>query len=98
MAKTFTKPLKTIRISVVGSNTQMELADTADAPYASQALAEFEAYQTMHLHIVNEGEDPIDVLVPFHAVISVEVTTAQSEEITINDANCEETASEPVEP
>ena len=72
---TYTKALKSIVITTVGGAT-INAADTATDPIASNALAEFEAFQTMHI----KGEENV-TLVPFHAVDNIVVTenTAQVE-------------------
>lgn len=80
MAVTYTKTLKTINITLHGVDTPVEVADTADAPVASRALAEFEAFKTMHVP-TQTGM----TLIPFHAVISIAVTSAQSDDITRPD-------------
>ena len=71
---TYTKTLKTLAITVIGENTDITVADTADNSYASNALAEFEAYQTMHVWVDNEGTLGL-LLIPFHAVSSIAVST-----------------------
>ena len=72
---TYTKALKSIAITTVGGAT-INAADTATEPIASNALAEFEAFRTMHI----KGEENV-TLVPFHAVDNIVVTesTAQVE-------------------
>lgn len=75
---TYTKALKSITVTTVSGQT-VTAADTATAPIASNALAEFEAFQTMHI----KGEDNT-TLVPFHAVDSI-VVTESSAEVTKGD-------------
>lgn len=70
---TYNKPLKTIVIKTVGGAT-VNAADTATAPIASNALAEFEAFQTMHI----KTETGM-TLVPFHAVDNIVVTVSTAE-------------------
>ncbi len=83
MATTYNKPLKSIVVKTIGGTT-INAADTATDPIASDALRDFEAFQTMHIRTVG-GE----TLVPFHAVDTIEVT-ATSTEVTKADAYCEE--------
>lgn len=80
MATIYKKILKSITVTTVGGQT-VTGADTVDEPVASNALAEFEAFGTMHI----DG-----TLVPFHAVDTIAVTTSQSEDITRTDPFCEE--------
>lgn len=70
MATTYTKVLKTIVVKTLGGTT-VNAADTAEKPVASNALAEFEAFKTMHI----ETEEGV-TLVPFHAVDSIAITTS----------------------
>jgi len=81
MATTFNKSLKSIVIKTLGGTT-INAADTATDPIASDALRDFEGFQTMHIRTAN-GE----TLVPFHAVDSIEVTVSQTE-VTREDAYC----------
>ena len=85
MAITYKKALKSIVITTVGGNT-VSVADTADAPIASNALAEFEAYKTMHI-VTGENEK---TYIPFHAVDNIVVTVSQSDNITKADPYCTE--------
>lgn len=80
MATIYKKILKSITVTTVGGQT-VTGADTVDEPVASNALAEFEEFGTMHI----DG-----TLVPFHAVDTIAVTTSQSEDITRTDPFCEE--------
>lgn len=80
MATTYKKTLKSISVTTIGGQT-VTGADTVDEPIASNALAEFEAFGTMHI----DG-----TLVPFHAVDTIAVTSSQSEDITRNDPYCAE--------
>lgn len=89
MAVKFKKGLKTITVKTIGGAT-ITASDTVDAPVASNALAEFEAFQTMHI----KGENKVTE-VPFHAVDNIEVTTALSEEQTRKDPYCVEETPEP---
>lgn len=66
---TYTKVLKTLAIKTLGG-TEITVADTAADPKASDALAEFEAFHTMHVRTA-EGV----TIIPFHAVDSIEVTS-----------------------
>lgn len=92
MAITYTKGLKTIAVKTLGG-TEVTATDTAEKSIASNALAEFEAFQTMHI----PGEEGT-TLIPFHAVDSI-VVTVSAEEVTRADAYCEEeTDKEPSEP
>lgn len=83
MATTYTKALKTITVKTLGGTT-VTAADTAEQSIASNALAEFEAFQTMHI----PGEES-ETLIPFHAVDSI-VVTVSSTEVTKADAYCGE--------
>lgn len=73
MATTYKKVLKTIAVKTLGGTT-INAADTASDPIASNALAEFEAFRTMHI----KGENNV-TLVPFHAVDSIVVTESTSD-------------------
>lgn len=84
MAVKYKKNLKTITVKTIGGAT-ITASDTVDKNYASNALAEFENFQTMHI----EGENKVTE-VPFHAVDNIEVTSALSEEQTRKDAYCKE--------
>lgn len=72
---TYKKVLKTLEIKTLNSTT-VTVADTAEKALASNVLAEFQAGQTLHVK-TSEGETDI----PFHAIDSVKITTAQSDEI-----------------
>jgi hypothetical protein len=85
MAITYKKPLKTITVKVHGIDTAIEVADTVSAPNASNAVLEFEKGYKMHL-VTDDGT----VVVPYHAVEAVTITTAASDEITKSDPYCEE--------
>ena len=89
---TFNKPLKSIEATTLGGNT-FSASDTADAPVASDALRDFEAYGIMHI----KGQDST-TLVPFHAVDNIVVTSSTSEVTRPDPYGCEEESSEPVEP
>ena len=67
---TYTKVLKSIEIALNGIEEPITVADTAADPKASDALAEFEAFHTMHVRTA-EGV----TIIPFHAVDSIEVTS-----------------------
>ena len=66
---TYTKVLKTLAIKTLGG-TEITVADTAADPKASDALAEFEAFHTMHVRTADGV-----TIIPFHAVDSIEVTS-----------------------
>lgn len=83
MATTYKKPLKSIVVKTLGGTT-INAADTATDPIASDALRDFEQFQTMHIRTQN-GE----TLVPFHAVDTIEVT-ASTANVTREDAYCVE--------
>lgn len=85
MAITYKKALKTIAVKTLGGTT-VTVADTATDPKASNALAEFEAFKTMHL-ATGSGEM---TLIPFHAVDSIVVTVSASDDITKDDPYCAE--------
>ena len=85
MAITYKKALKSIAVKTLGGTT-VSVADTATDPKASNALAEFEAFKTMH--IVTGANEM--TLVPFHAVDSIVVTTSSSDNITKDDPYCAE--------
>lgn len=85
MAITYKKALKTLAIKTLGG-TEVSVSDTATAPKASAALAEFETFKTMH---VQTGDNEV-TLIPFHAVDSIVVTTQASDDITKADPYCEE--------
>ena len=83
MATTYTKALKSIVVKTIGGNT-VNAADTASEPIASNAIAEFEAFRTMHI----KGEDKV-TLVPFHAVDVIEITETQSSVSKADAYGCE---------
>lgn len=85
MAITYKKALKTIAVKTLGGTT-VTVADTAADPKASNALAEFEAERTMHI-VTGANETTV---IPFHAVDSIVVTSAQSGDITREDPYCAE--------
>lgn len=85
MAITYKKALKSIEVKTLGGTT-VSVADTATDPKASNALAEFEAFKTMHI-VTGENET---TLVPFHAVDSIVVTSSSSDDITKDDPYCAE--------
>lgn len=85
MAITYKKALKTIAVKTLGGTT-VTVADTATDPKASNALAEFEAFKTMH---IATGASEM-TLIPFHAVDSIVVTVAASDDITKEDPYCAE--------
>lgn len=70
---TYTKVLKTLAIKTLGG-TEVTVADTAADPKASDALAEFEAFHTMHVR----AADGV-TLIPFHAVDSIAVTSTTAD-------------------
>ena len=96
MATTYKKPLKSIVVKTLGGTT-INAADTATDPIASDALRDFEHFETMHIRTAN-GE----TLVPFHAVDNI-VVTASTADATRADAYCveeestEEDTEEPTE-
>lgn len=85
MAITYKKALKSIAVKTLGGTT-VSVSDTATDPKASNVLAEFEAFKTMH---VVTGANEV-TLIPFHAVDSIVVTSAQSDNITKKDPYCEQ--------
>ena len=85
MAITYKKALKSIAVKTLGGTT-VSVEDTVSAPIASNALAEFETFKTMHI-VTGEGET---TMIPFHAVDSIVVTVSASENITKADPYCEE--------
>lgn len=85
MAITYKKALKSIVIKTLGGTT-VSVSDTATDPKASNVLAEFEAFKTMH--VVTDANKV--TLIPFHAVDSIVVTSAQSDNITKEDPYCEQ--------
>ena len=85
MAITYKKALKSIAVKTLGGTT-VSVADTATDPKASNALAEFEAFKTMHV-VTGANET---TLVPFHAVDSIVVTSSASDDITKDDPYCAE--------
>jgi len=83
MAINYTKVLKTIAVKTLGGTT-VNASDTATDPIASNALAEFEAFQTMHIKTTDGMTE-----IPFHAVDSITVTSASSS-ATREDPYCAE--------
>lgn len=84
MATTYKKVLKTLTIKTIGGTT-ITAADTATEAIGSNALAQFENFQTMAI----TTESGV-TYVPFHAVDNIAVAVAQSEDITKPDAVCAE--------
>lgn len=74
--------LKTAVFTLHDAST-LTVKDTADAPNAKSALNEFKAYKTAKCVV---GDDVY--LVPFHAVIKVEVSEKQSETPAVEDNFC----------
>lgn len=85
MAINYKKSLKTIKVYIHGIDDPVTVADTTTTSDASAALAEFEKGYKMHL-VTAEGQ----TIVPYHAIIKVEVATSASEDITKADPYCEE--------
>lgn len=83
MAKTFNKPLRSIVIKTIGGAT-INAADTATDPIASDAVSEFEKFNTMHVR----GANGLVTLIPFHAVDNIAVTVSTSE-VSKDDPYCE---------
>ena len=83
MAITYKKNLKTISVKIHGITNAVEVADTVSAPNASNALAEFEKGYKMHLVTANGT-----VIVPYHAVEAVTLTSEASDTITKADPYC----------
>ena len=81
---TYTKALKSITVKTVGGQT-FSAADTTTAPIASNALAEFEAFQTMHI----KGDEGT-TLVPFHAVDTIVVETSSETVEKADPYGCED--------
>lgn len=79
----YSKPLKTIVIKTLGGTT-INAADTATDPIASDALAEFDAFKTMHVR----GENGVTE-VPFHAVDNIAVTVTTTEVTKPDPYGCE---------
>ena len=71
---TYTKVLKSIEIALNGIEEPITVADTATDPIASDALAEFEAFHTMHVRTNNAV-----AIIPFHAVVYVRVTSTTAQ-------------------
>ena len=81
---TYPKTLKSIAIKT-SAGTTVSAADTATDPIASNALYEFEHFQTMHI----KGEENV-TLIPFHAVDSIVVTTTSTTVEGTDPYGCEE--------
>ena len=81
MATTYKKVLKALQIKTLAGTT-ITAVDTATEAIGSNALAQFEAYETM----VIPGDEI--TYIPFHAVESVTVEITQSADITKPDAVC----------
>lgn len=80
MATTYKKTLKTLTIKTAGGQT-ITAADTATDPIGSEALAQFLAQQTMAVR----GAEGAVTYIPFHAVDTIAVAVAQSDDITKAD-------------
>ena len=81
---TYKKPLKSITVKTLGGTT-VTVADTAEKPYASDALRDFEAFGIMHI----KGEENT-TLIPFHAVDSIVVTDSTADVEKADAYGCEE--------
>lgn len=79
---TYTKTLVSLSIYVHGQNDPITVQDTADSAVASGVLASIEQGKT--LHIPGDGSE---MIVPYHAVIAVEVTKS-TESVTKEDVTC----------
>lgn len=79
----YSKPLKTIVIKTLGGTT-INAADTATDPIASDALAEFDAFKTMHVRTASGVTE-----VPFHAVDNIAVTVTTTEVEKADPYGCE---------
>lgn len=77
--------LKTAVFTLHDAST-ITVVDTADAPNAKSALAEFKAYKTAKCVVTGEGAGTF--LVPFHAVIKVEVSEQEVEDPSVSDNFC----------
>ena len=84
MAKTFNKPLRSIVITTIGGNT-INASDTASDPIASDALSQFDSFQTM----VVRGNGSV-TKIPFHAVDNIVVTSTTSEVSREDPYGCDE--------
>lgn len=84
MADTYNKIVRSITVTTLSGNT-VTAEDTANSPVASQALAEFMAGDIMHI----PGEEAT-ILIPFHAVESVAVTTDTTEVTKADPYGCGE--------
>ena len=84
MAITYKKQLKTLTIKTIGGST-IEVADTAEKAIGSNALANFLNKETL----ICETQTGV-TYVPFHAVDTVEVASAASDDITRPDPYCGE--------
>lgn len=80
---TYKKVLRTIAVKTLGGTT-INAADTATDPIASDALAEFDAFKTMHIR-TDDGVTEV----PFHAVDSIEVTEATQNVTKADPYGCE---------
>lgn len=83
MATTYKKVLKALQIKTLAGTT-FTAVDTATEAIGSNALAQFEAHETM---VIKSGDSEI-IYIPFHAVESITVAIGQSENITKPDAVC----------
>lgn len=81
---TFNKPLKALAIKTLGG-TEVTVEDTSSSRAASNALSEFEMFKTMHI-VVDDGI----LLIPFHAVDSILVTSTTAEVTKADPYGCEE--------
>ena len=83
MAITYKKALKTINVYIHGIDDPVQVADTADSSAASAAYAEFEKGYKMHLE-TQSGT----TVVPYHAIVKVEVSVSASDSITKANPYC----------
>lgn len=78
--------LKTAVFTLHDEST-ITVTDSANAMYATAALAQFSHYNTAKLVVV-DGEKETVTYVPFHAVVKVVVTETESADEPVTDAFC----------
>ena len=81
---TFTKPLKTVVFTLHDEST-VTAADTATAQIGSNAFAQFTDKEQPIIVVPGESST---TYIPFHAIVKVVVTIAQSDSIDRDDPIC----------
>lgn len=73
----YTKPLRTISVTIHGSDTPVEVSDAVDSPAASLALRAYSGGKAIVLPV-----DGGELHVPYHAIVAIAVSVTDSDPIT----------------